>query len=106
MMRQADSNSYWRDQLLHTAPAVPFNAFVTPQREELQLTLRLSHVTPPQFSLEPPADSEDEAPNLKLCSCNDARACVGKLGLNHCLIPCRNPREIITWPIPRSSMYE
>ncbi len=46
---------------MHTTPAFPTNVFVTPQREELQLTLRLSRVSPPQFGLDPPSDADDEA---------------------------------------------
>ena len=54
------SNSNWRQQLLHTAPAFPKNVFITPQREELQLTARLHAVSPSMFQLAPPADSDDE----------------------------------------------
>jgi len=58
--RQDNANVCWRDLVLHSAPAFPQNILVCPQREEVQLTARLCQVTPREFAVEPPYESDDE----------------------------------------------
>ena len=58
--RQAASNANWREMMIHGAPAFPTNVFICPQREEIQLTARLSKVTPAEFFVAPPNAFEDD----------------------------------------------